>query len=460
MASGSAIRAGRAFVELFLDDSRMQAGLKSAARRIQAFGAQVTRAGRGLLTIGAAVTGPLLAAAKHFASTGDELAKMSGRTKISVEALSELKHAAEQSGTTLGAVEKGIKGLNRTVYDAERGLSTATDALADMGVTVDELKDLKPEDQFTLIADRLGAIQDPSRRSALAMKVLGKSGHDLLNLFEGGAGNVSKLRKELRDLGGQMTGADAAAAADFTDAMHELWTQTKAVTFQIGAAVATGLTPWIRKTQPIIAAVISWARENRALVLTLFKVFAAISTAGAGLIVFGLTIQAIGPALRFLGLTMRFLLFATNAFNLKLKAMLLLLAAVAVMVPAVREKLMQLGDFLIKESGLQELFDALGEALDLPALPDGITLDTPDIESTLQRITGQIRSGAALAGAGGGQQTLGSFGVGTLDGRNLIRQALGLRGDPALTEAKKQTKLLEDIDTKLENAPLIEEGGP
>ena len=290
MPSGSAIRAGRAFVEMFLDDSKVTQGLKRVQQRMKAFGSQVSSVGKGLFGAGAAFAAPLLAAAKSFAKTGDELNKMSARTGVAVESLSELQFAAEQSGSDLETVEKGLKGMARTLYNAERGLTTANEALGDVGVSLKELQGLSPEDQFTMIADRLSAIEDPTRRSAIAMKLFGQAGSDLLPMFANGADGITKLRGELRELG-QFTTADGEAAAEFTDELNRLWTQMKFVTKAVGGAVAVALTPWLRTAKEVAAVVSGWAQNNRGLFATILKVAGGVAAFGAALTALGTTIQ-------------------------------------------------------------------------------------------------------------------------------------------------------------------------
>ena len=85
MSSSGTIRAGRAFVELFADDSKLVRGLKAAQAKLKAFGASVRAMGTKMMGLGAAVVAPMVGAAKVFASMGDSMAKMSARTGISVE---------------------------------------------------------------------------------------------------------------------------------------------------------------------------------------------------------------------------------------------------------------------------------------------------------------------------------------------------------------------------------------
>ena len=53
MERTNALRAGRAYVELFAKDGRLVKGLKRASARLQAFGASVAMMGAKLMKLGA-----------------------------------------------------------------------------------------------------------------------------------------------------------------------------------------------------------------------------------------------------------------------------------------------------------------------------------------------------------------------------------------------------------------------
>jgi len=136
MPSAQGIRAGRAFVELFADDSKLVRGLRAAARKFKAFGANIRNLGLKMAGLGTAVLAPMLGAAKAFSSMGDQVAKMAKRTGLSVETLSELRFVASQTGTEFESLEMGFRRMQRSIYDAGRGMSTAVDALADLGAVL------------------------------------------------------------------------------------------------------------------------------------------------------------------------------------------------------------------------------------------------------------------------------------------------------------------------------------
>jgi len=296
MANTTSIRAGRAFVELFADDSKLVRGLRSAERKLRAFGNGIRTLGLKMMAIGAGLLTPLIGSAKAFSSMGDQVAKMAKRTGLSVETLSELRFVASQTGTEFATLENGVRKMQRSIYDAGRGLSTAVDALADLGLTYKDLEGLSPEEQFKLLAERIGKIKDPTKKAAIAMSLFGRTGTNLLPMFEQGAAGINALQEEARRLGLTMRSEDAKAAEDFTDAMDRLWKVVKMTAFHIGAALAPALQKITNVITNIAVKINAWIQQNHAVIVTIGKMALAVMAGGAALVVLGTVISGLGLA--------------------------------------------------------------------------------------------------------------------------------------------------------------------
>lgn len=281
MASSSGIRAGKAYIELSMNDSKLKAGLVAAQRRLTSFGAGLSKIGGAITGLGTAVAAPIAALAKEFASYGDNIQKAAIRTGLTTEALSELAFAAQQSGTDMSTLERGIAGMQRQLLSANLESKDAADAFAAIGVSLEEINKLSVEDQFLAIADGIAGINNDSERAALAMRIFGKSGQKLLPLLSDGAKGVAALRKEAQSLGLSISQEDADAAAALTDAFGRFTSTFKAARIQIGSAVAGVLTPFFTTTAKIVSNLVDWAKENRAVVRTVFLVAAGVAALGA-----------------------------------------------------------------------------------------------------------------------------------------------------------------------------------
>jgi len=297
MPSTQGIRAGRAFVELFADDSKLVRGLRRAEKRLKAFGDRIRNLGLKIAGLGAAMLAPMLGAAKAFGSMGDQIAKMAKRTGFGVEALSELTFVASQTGTSLEAMETGFRRMQRSIYDAGRGLSTQTDALADLGLEYKDLAGLAPEDQFKLLAEAISRIEDPTRKAALAQALFGRAGTQLLPMMASGAKGIEILQAEARRLGLTMSSEDAKAAEDFTDALDALWKVVKMGVFNVGAALAPVLQQIAETFTSVAMKVSAWVKANQELIVTALKVIAIVIAVGIALAALGTVISGLGTML-------------------------------------------------------------------------------------------------------------------------------------------------------------------
>ncbi len=299
--SSGAIRAGRAFVELFTDDSKLAAGLNAAKRKLEAFGRSIKDLGLKISAVGAAVTGPLLATAKEFADMGHELQMMSEKTGISVETLSQLGFAAKECGVEAETLTGAFARMDRTLVQAEKGNKKAVEALSDLGLTLADLKGKSPEAQFALIAQRISEFEDPAERAAMAMQVFGRGGAALLPLLNQGAAGITGLMDKARELGLTISGEDARAASQFHDAMLELWAVLQKCWFTIGSALAPvlkGLAQWVTA---VVIGVTKWIGQHKQLVVAILGFGAAITALGLGLVAFGVVVTYVGAAIGALG---------------------------------------------------------------------------------------------------------------------------------------------------------------
>lgn len=277
MADTGGIRAGKAFVEVYADRTKLDRTLKSISSDLKAFGAGISSLGKKFMVLGAGIVAPMLGAAASFAKFGSELNDMSARTGMGTNALSELGFAAEQSGASLENVEVAVKKMQKAISAATGGPLAA-------------LKGMAPEDQFQAVGEAIAAIPDPTARAAKALEIFGKSGTALLPML----GDMKALRAEAVRLGLSIGPEEAAAA----DALGDSWDKCKA-TFKgaamaIGGALAPMLTGLAEKVATGIAAVRQWVGENKALIVNIFMVGVAAVAAGAGLFVLGKAISLIG----------------------------------------------------------------------------------------------------------------------------------------------------------------------
>jgi phage-related minor tail protein len=289
MSNAAGVRSGKAYVEIGAVLDPLKKGLDEAAKRLEKWGKSVTSIGKKIAAVGTSGVGAIFGAASVFGSAGDAIQKMAIRTGLAVEALSELQFAADLSGTSLEDIETGIKRMQVALAS---GSEEARQALEGLGLTFESLKELSPEDQFTVIGDAISQLGDQAAKTNAMVKLFGRSGTQLAPLFSQGARGLSELRQRARELNLTMTREEADAAAAFKDAWSEVWMVLKRVTTAIGGAAAPALTKLANILSSTISPAVTFVKAHQEMFLALLKLSAYATAAGAAIIAFGYAMRA------------------------------------------------------------------------------------------------------------------------------------------------------------------------
>ena len=223
MPGAGDIRAGGAYVEVTCEGSKLEAGLKDAESATQKFQRKLDG---WSVAVGAAVTAAFVGATKALNSffssmidRGDALDKMSQRIGVSVEGLGKLSQMAQLCGSDMGTFEGAITKLQKSLEGAAQGGAAQQQAFQRLGLSITDLKAMKPEDQFLTVSKAMGGLTDQSERTALAMQLFGKSGTELMPFFNQGEEGISSMEQKITELGGVMSNEGAKAMAELKDAM-------------------------------------------------------------------------------------------------------------------------------------------------------------------------------------------------------------------------------------------------
>lgn len=258
--AASQIAAGRAFLQLFVDDTEFRKGLAGAQKRLNAFAQSVAGIGAAIGAAGAAIAAPFVASLKVFSDTGSALADMEARTGLTARSLSVLKYAAEQSGTSLEAVEKAAREM--------------------------QSKGIDPNLIFEY-ARRIKGIEDPTKRAQAAFDVFSKrAGSAILPIL----GQLDDFAEKAEKLGLVWDEEMVQNADRFGDAMDTLKSQLYSIGINIGNAVAPALSKLLEMISGILPTVIDWIKQNKELV-------AVVGILGAALVAIGATLVTVGGGL-------------------------------------------------------------------------------------------------------------------------------------------------------------------
>lgn len=247
-----------------------------------------------------AVVTAFAACAYAAADYGEQLVETSQKTGMAVEELGALKYAAEQSGVGFDQMRLGLTRMQRAAFEAARGSKEQADTFRMLGVAVQDASGgmRSGTEIFRDVAERIAAMDDPTARAALAMRVFGRSGAELLPLLQEGGAGIDELMQRAEKLGLVMSDQAARDAEEFGDAIDDLKLSAKGVAIAIGEA-AFGTTEYAKTIAEAVGGVSTWIREHKTAVQVIVGLAGFVTTLTIGM--YGLN-KAVGMVRETMGL--------------------------------------------------------------------------------------------------------------------------------------------------------------
>lgn len=231
-----------------IDDANFKRGLAKVKQSLGRFSTDVRSKANAWAKYSAVATGAMAATTaaiyKARSQSIDSLAKTADALAITTEKLQALNHVAELNGVSSEQMAKGLQRMERGLGEAARKGGTAADALADVGVNLDEILSLDPDQQIQVLANALGKVDNQAMRASIASDLFGRDGVRMLKV-------LTQLRKEgveptaakLAELGISINRIDAAKVEAANDAFFE----ARQVIEGAGNALTVKLAPFVKE---------------------------------------------------------------------------------------------------------------------------------------------------------------------------------------------------------------------
>ena len=189
-----------------------------------------------------AVTGAAVATGKAFINTANDISSMgdtigdnAAKMGISTKAYQEWDFILQRSGSSIDAMKTSMKTLANAAVNG-------SDAFKTLGISQKELNSLSQEELFERTVKALSGIEDTSKRTALASKLLGKGALELGGVFNMTSDEIEQAKQKMYDLGAYMD-EDAIAASDtYQDTMTDLQDSIKGMKMRVISDFLPGIT--------------------------------------------------------------------------------------------------------------------------------------------------------------------------------------------------------------------------
>jgi hypothetical protein len=233
---------------------------------------------------------------RQVIAEGDRIGDSADRLGITARAYQEWQYVAEQTGTSIETVGRAFPVLARNMLAGGHGATSAAGAFHELGVATRDAEGhaRSQEDVFGDVIGALSRVTNQTQQAAIAQRIFGRSGAELLPLIRQAPGEVDRLRRRFQELGGGLSGdvvenADAAdqALRDVDVAVGGLRSELVAqflpsvieTARQIGTFVGTIVTAWRQSSAGVVVLEslrMAWVLLRPAIMLITAPVRAAI----------------------------------------------------------------------------------------------------------------------------------------------------------------------------------------
>jgi hypothetical protein len=195
-------------------------GLKSAISGAQKGVSALTKAFASLGVSAAAVGAAKFAfdAFKGLADYAGGIADLAAQTGLSAQATMVWGQALKNAGLGADALGGLVNKLQRALTGVNEQGEPTNKAFERLGMNMDALRAMRPDQQMDAVAAAIAAIPDPAQRAATAIEIFGKSGGKALALFTD-SGALTTAREQLGSLAENL-GANIESLDKLSDALN------------------------------------------------------------------------------------------------------------------------------------------------------------------------------------------------------------------------------------------------
>lgn len=214
--------------KITLETSSYEKGLADAQSKTTSFGGKLKTALGTAGKIGGAAIGAvagataalstaLIKGTSNLAAYGDNIDKMSQKMGLSAEAYQEWDAVMKHSGTSIEAMQAGMKTLANAVENGN-------EAFQRLGMSQEEIAGMSQEELFDATITALQNVENETERTYLAGQLLGRGATELGALLNTSAEDTQAMKDRVHELGGVMSDEAVKSAAAFQDSLQDMQT--------------------------------------------------------------------------------------------------------------------------------------------------------------------------------------------------------------------------------------------
>lgn len=201
-----------------LETNAFETGLARLQNKVGGFAK-----GLGAAFAGAFALDKLISGFSSAIEKGDQLQDIAEKFGLSASKLQMLGNAASVYGSSLENVSMGLNKLSLAQQRAAAGDEGLIKTFREVGISMEDLKSMGPEDVFLRIADSFASGANDGRQFLIVNDLLGKAQTDLIKVMNQGSAAIIEQGTSI-GVWSDETIARLSAASDAIKTLQNLWT--------------------------------------------------------------------------------------------------------------------------------------------------------------------------------------------------------------------------------------------
>lgn len=231
-------------VNLGIDSAAFDAGLKAAQSGAARLGASLKTAFAAAAVAASAALGGVGLAVRGVINEADQMSKAAQSVGLATEQLSELAWAADLSGVSFEALNKGLGKLSQSMMDSlKSATSDQAKAFYQLNVDVQNADGSMRSAREVLgdVANVFAGMPAGVDKTTLAMTLFGKAGKEMIPLLNNAEVGLQAMGEEARRLGLVIDTETGRRAEAFNDTLNRISKVFKGMVTQIASLVLPAL---------------------------------------------------------------------------------------------------------------------------------------------------------------------------------------------------------------------------
>ena len=215
------------------------------------------------LTAAAAALSYYVTKSNHYA---DESVKAAQKAGMTVEAFTGLAFVADLAGLNAESFTGAMIKLNKALGEASVGSAEQLASFMALGVSIKDAQGnvLSADKVLVSLADKFASMPDGVNKTAMAIKIFGKAGAEMIPFLNGGSASIKELITLAQDLGVVIGEEQAKKAEQFNDSLTVLSYAAKGAANRLSAQLLPAL-------NDIVGVMIDYAKQANKVTTSTFS---------------------------------------------------------------------------------------------------------------------------------------------------------------------------------------------